>query len=464
MFQRYLKATSVSSLAKIFTAFGALALIWLINDIEGKETFGAIMLAFSLYYVIATAIASTFQSIIIYHTSRDHDKHNDKTAICLTLGAIIGIIAALLLSTIAKHISGAMNQPEALIWFQNMAWLIPTFTLNAILTSHYRAKQHISTMVIFFEIIPMAVRLIILTAILFMNLPTIWIAHAFTLSYALPFIILYIKKPYQPTVNINALSIWDMRYGAQAMLGQLLNKSIRNIVIFVLGFYVTAGAVADFTLAMRLGQFLQMPKLAIAQLQIPRMGQFLKSKDTDNLLNEFNIMRSVSLALTLFGTAAFIIATPIIFTLFDQYQSAFPIFVMLASASIIRAGFGAIGGYMTIAGYSGYSLISNLIALIILIALLLITIPIMGAMGAAISLTFAALLSMTLMAVIMIKKENSNTFSPSSTIAMILSVITLSLYAIFYAPTPLIIGALLTSATIAAIPLIKIIKREQNEA
>jgi O-antigen/teichoic acid export membrane protein len=395
---------------------------------------------------------------MMYHTSRDHDAHDDKIAVCLTLAGIISTLIGWLFFLASSQIADLMNQNLAAPWFRDMAWIIPAFTMNSVLTSWYRAKQNIETMVVFFEIIPMLTRLIGLTVLLLTTFSTGTIAYIFVASYALPFLILYLKKPMQPSVNIKNLELWDITYGAQSMLAQLVNKSIRNIVIFALGFFVTAGAIADFTLAMRLGQFLQMPKLAIAQLQIPRMGQFLKTKDNISLLQEFDIMRNVSLALTLFGTAAFIIASPIIFMMFPDYQNAFPVFMILASASIIRAGFGAIGGYLNIAGYAGYGLITNAATLAILMILLITLIPLLGIMGASIALTIAALLSMLSMAIVIKVKEQANTFKAPSILAMLISVITLALYSLFYAPEYIVALVLIACAFITVIPVFKSMK------
>ena len=388
------------------------------------------MLAYALNYILATALASLLQSILMYYISREPDAYQEKVSACLLHGIGIGIVIALLENLCADALSQTMNKPKTGEWFKILAWIIPAFAANSILTSWYRARQDVPTMVVFFEIYPAALRLLLFTAILAMSLSPICIGYAYIASYAVPFIILFAKKPLPLTLNLSQFSLWDISYGFQSMLAQLVNKSIRNLVIFIVGFFVSAGAVAELTLAMRFGQFLQMPKLALAQLQIPRIGAFLKEKNQDGLLKEFNTMRNISLLATIAGTGALMLIAPLIFYIFPEYEAAYPLLLILAAASIIRAGFGAIGGYLNIAGYAGYGLITNTLTLMFLGISLLYFVPLYAGKGAALSLALAAFFSMAFMAWVIFKKEHVNTFAPIPLILTILSSAALIFYAV----------------------------------
>jgi|GEM_PF-2599884 len=423
----YLKATSASAAAKIFTVLSALVVIFLINDIAGKAGFGLAMLAFALNYIIASAMAALFQSITLYHVSRDPGHHSEKTGLCLTYGIILGFAAAYAEIILAGNIAGAMGKPEAALWFQGMAMMIPAFVANAILCGHERARQNVPRMVLFYEVLPAALKMIGLGALIVTMQPgdvllAGWtesqIGWVYTISYALPFGILFLMNPITPRLKPGLLSLWDLRYGAQSMLSQFANKSLRHVVLLILGFFASASVVADFALAMRFANFLQLPKLAISQLQVPRMGGYLKDKNMAALLHEFDLMRMAALSATILGCAALVLFAPLIFTIFGEYEDAYIIFLLLAVASIIQAGFGTIGNYITIAGYAGTNLAINMATLGVVMAGLYIAVPAFDAMGAGLVVIIGALFSMSLMALAALQKDGLNTVSVPALLVM----------------------------------------------
>ena len=73
--QLYLRSGLFSLGGKLITSFAALGVIWLITRIAGKDIFGEIMIAYAFNFVIAAALAAQFQTIILYHVSRDHEKN-----------------------------------------------------------------------------------------------------------------------------------------------------------------------------------------------------------------------------------------------------------------------------------------------------------------------------------------------------------------------------------------------------
>ncbi|MGH1398678.1 MAG: lipopolysaccharide biosynthesis protein [Alphaproteobacteria bacterium] len=397
----YIKAASVSVLSKFFISFGALAVVWQLNVLAGKDGFGLIMLAFALNYLLAMTAASYFQSLILYHVARDADNAHDNErrlgfyfSWLLVLAPLMSVVELAL----TPHIATAMGKPEAAQWFAAMAWIIPAFACNALLSNFYKAQQKIGDFVVFFEVMPMAIRLIGFMIMIVLGLPADLAAAVFIASYALPFIVLWARRPIMPNLDFSYASAWDFSYGTKTMLAQFANKSINNLVVFILGFFVSAGAIADLSVAVRFSQFLQMPKLALVQLHKPRIGQWFAKGDREALLVEYRGVQVISLAGTLVGCIAFLFLAELALSLFGDYESALPLLFMLAAASVVRAAFGAAGEYIGMAGRANQALGVNILILGSVAGVIVALVPAVGIVGAAAALVIGALIGMVVSA------------------------------------------------------------------
>jgi len=451
VFAQYFKASSISAVAKLFTSFGALLVIWLINHIAGKEVFGLIMLSFALNYILATALAAFFQSPLLYHVSRTPDDHDENTARLshyilglLLLGVLVAFAEVLFAAEIAQH----MQKPELALVFQSMAMMIPCFALNSLISNYYRAQQNIVMLVTYFEILPTAIRIVCFSGLLLfdvnVDLDVVWLGAVFVASYGLPGVAIAIKARVMPKFYARFWDGWDLSYAAKSMVAQLVNKSTRNLVVFILGFFVSAAAIADLSVAIRFGQFLQMPKLAFIQLQKPRIGQWMAKHDMAGLLREYRALQGFSTLATVLGAIVFIFALPFVLPIFGDYESAMPLLYVLAVASVIRSGFGGAGEYIGMAGRAGQGLFVNIVSAVVIAIALFILVPMFGIMGGAYALVLGAFCSMGLMGVLIWRDDRFAVLNMAMVIAMGMGVMGLMVH--IYMPQAVTLSVLLLLA------------------
>ena len=385
VFQRYLHATASSGAAKVFQVFAAIGVVWLLNAILGKEEFGLFMIVFALYYILAEGVANLFQSLILYHEASDDDVHSTPkiAGTCLTYGFILGSLLAFGLYALSAPLAGWMDKPEALLWFQYLGSFIPFQVLMILLGSLYRARQRVPTMIFFQEFLPSFVRFTGLGVMWTLGIDPFHIVSIYILSYLIPFAILYAQAPLMPRFDVRVFTLWDVRYALQSMVSQVVNKSSRNIIIVVLGVVGSAALTAEYTIASRIAQLLNLPKQAIAQLQVPRFRNFLKNKDLHSLKNEYDTARIVMFLATLFGVLGILVLGETLLGAFGDYAIATPILMVLAIGSLIHAAFGIVGGYIIMAGYAGWGLFWNSVSLIVLCIATTLFVPVMGGVGAA---------------------------------------------------------------------------------
>lgn len=410
--QLYLRSGLFSLGGKLVTSFAALGVMWLIIRIAGKDVFGEIMIAYAFNFVIAAAIAAQFQTIILYHVSRDHEKnlHREKLGAALFYALMIGFVFVFAEKAFAAPLAAFMHKETLGPWFSSLAWMVPAYALNSILAAWYRARQDVPTMVMHFEVWPNIFRLVFLCGILLTTNDPAWIATAYAASYALSFFLLYIRDPVPLSASF-LFTRWDMVYSVQMMAGHMMSKSLSNIVVFFLGIFAPAAIVADYTLAMKFAQFLNLPRLITGQVQMPRMGAQIENRQTAAMMAEFEAVRCLTLAGTILGTALFLLLLPYVFAMFGDFSGAYPLFIWLALSAIIFAGFGGAGNYLGIAGHSAAAMLVHAMALATLVAALLALVPLYGGTGAAIATVIGTLGLMIATAFAVLRKGRINTMT-----------------------------------------------------
>ncbi|MCE7886072.1 MAG: hypothetical protein DYH13_01010 [Alphaproteobacteria bacterium PRO2] len=451
--QLYLRSGLFSLGGKFVTSFAALGVIWLITRIAGKDIFGEIMIAYAFNFVIAATLAAQFQTVILYHVSRDHEKnlHRERLGAALFYALMIGFLIVFLEKMFAGQLAVFMHKENLGAWFSSLSWMIPAYALNSILAAWYRARQDVPTMVMHFEVWPNIFRLLFLCIVLLVMKDPAWIATAYAASYALSFFLLYLRDPVPLNANF-LFTKWDMAYSAQMMAGHMMSKSLSNIVIFFLGIFTPAAIVADYTLAMKFAQFLDLPRLIMNQVQMPRMGAQIKNQQTSAMMAEFEAVRSLTLAGTLLGTALFLLLLPYVFALFGDFAGAYSLFIWLALSAIIFAGFGGAGNYLGIAGHSAAAMMVHALALCVLLIALLALVPVYGGTGAAIATVIGTLGLMTATSYAILRKGRLKTITLSAALQIGAASVVIILTAMHVVSAP--VAALMLIA-VAAVGLLE---------
>lgn len=414
--RQYIRSSALSVVSKGVMAISAVFVLYALNRILEKHEFGLFMLALSACLLAAICISGGFRSLIMYYVSREHAK--PVTGISLAWGGSISILFMLLLIILANPIAVFMEKPELEIWLANLAPLIPAYTLNIILTSHYRADKEVITMLVFQEILPAALKMIFLLIIWTAKLPVLWIADGFILCFLLPFIFLYIWKPIRLHFGLKDLNSWDIRYGLNISINQMMSKSISNLMMLLIGYFADSHAVADFAMAMRVSQILLIPKMIFAQLHVPRIGTRLAKDDKNAMMQEYDVIRQAGLLMTLFGCLGIVIAGQFVLSFFGDYKQAFPLLLLLSAASLIRAGFGDAGDFLALTGRSVPILLSNVISLASILICFVIFVPLLGNYGIGMAVFAGALTNMISIAVSLGRHEKVYVLTPLATAIM----------------------------------------------
>lgn len=412
----YLKSGIISGLSKILIAFTAFLVIWVINEIVGKSGYGHFSIVFSLYFIIAMGIGSAFRALMVYHGSREdtHEPGSKSYLIAstlLTAATISGCAIGLTLFLLADFLWPLWGKEDLIFWLQIMAPLIPAQIFNYVLTSWYQAQQKVPTMVLYMETIPALFRLVLLVLAVFL-FSTEWIIGiAFIASYALPALYLFMRSPLSISLDFSLFKKSDFSYGFDSALNQFVNKSAEHITIVLLGTMTSAAVVAEFSLAYRFAQFLMLPKLALGQLLMPRLGQLMHKGDKKQIAAEYDLLRLVTTIAVFCGCIAFCLFGSPVLGLIGPYESAYPVLLLLSAAALLRTVYGDSGSYLPMAGYVRWGLVTNVMGLITLLIMLYILVPFYDNIGAALSIIISIFVAMSVKAYGIYTKDRYNTLN-----------------------------------------------------
>lgn len=363
----YFKAASFSGISKVFAAFMALGVLWLVNAVAGKDGFGLAMLGYAMALILGHSFAAFFSNIMLYHTSRNHESPMISSA--LNWGVWISTALSVGVFFLAGPIAVAMDKPWAASVLQEFAWMIPPFVALSVLCEWCRARQKIITMVTYYEILPVGVRVLLLGGLYLSGYDSLeLIANIYGLSYLLPFLVLAVQSKIRPSWSGEIFSNWNLKYGLHAMAAQFLNRSVLNVMTFVLGFFASAASVAEFALATRLAAFLNLPQLAIEQMLWPRLGAYLAKKQGDDLHDEFTHARRWTFGLCFLCVCGFVVLLPYVLPFFGEYKMAYGLILTLAVGSLFAAALGALDGLLAMDGHVRANMIMNAGGLAVMLA------------------------------------------------------------------------------------------------
>ncbi|MDB2682716.1 oligosaccharide flippase family protein [Alphaproteobacteria bacterium] len=422
LIKHYIGTSSLAALAKIFKVFAALAMVWFVNAMVGKSGFGLYTIAFAYCFVVSSAIAACFQSLILYHVPRLAEGEDSCHLIarsCLWWALLFSVLAVGVTVVISPFIEAAMDKDGLAYWLNLLSVSIPFQVGLMVLTGWYRARHEINVMTLYFDVIPGVLMVGLIALAWLLTEGALWIGVVQVACVALPFVVLFVKRPLWLPTSLFSLSRWDWIYGLKTMGTHIVNQPFRGLDVMLVGAFAGLEATADYALAVRFSQLLMLPKQSLAQPQIPRLAQLFKDNDLPKMVREFHAMRDVAFAGMVVGLICYILFAQPVMMLFGPYENAYFILMLLACSAVIRTGYGEIGGYLLMAGYAGWALLISALSVAVMVTSMSVLIPEYGSYGSAYAVIVTAFASMSLMAIVILRKDGWSILTPASGLFLI---------------------------------------------
>lgn len=184
----------------------------------------------------------------------------------------------------------------------------------------------------------------------------------------------------------------DWAYALKLLLTRTAHEALLRCDIIMLGILSTSATVGEYAVAKRLAELAQMGNQLTGPVFAPRMRYALAAGDVSGLNYEYQQNRFISALAAFCLLILYYLLGQQLLMLFGDYVSAWPVLLMLVCGFLVSSLFGATGRYLNMAGYAGLTLLTTTAMLMINILLNVVLIPMLGAIGAALS-TVIALLS-----------------------------------------------------------------------
>lgn len=388
--------------AKAITILANIAILWLAAAILPQAEFGMFMLALTIITTFGLLAASPFFSIVVYKVALlgigfDSVAARRIGGQVFWCSVVAGGLMSLTLWTLAEPVSMIFRQPTLEPWIKFLSPLVFTEVSRMSLTQWYRARQRVSTMTLYQEIIPTVLRVLALGLIWRLGGTHADIALGYFLASFTPLVLLYFKEPLGLYWGQRVFTRADLIYAFENMGARIATEPARSFDIMLIGLVAGPAVVAHYALASRLARVLLIPFQALGQLAMPRLGSLLGQEKHQQAQEEYHALRLICYGLAIAGCAAAIALGPVILPLFGDYGAAYPILVLLCLAHTAATAFGFSSYYLSVSGHARVAMHAGLFSSLTLFALFYPLTSAFGAEGMAIAMLLMFLIMNGLM-------------------------------------------------------------------
>src|SRR5262249_31536263 len=149
-------------------------------------------------------------------------------------------------------IAGALDKPGLAIWFRELAPLAIFNTLLVISTGALEGRSRISESILLGEVVPNAVRIVLLPLIAWLHLPEGYVAHALTISVLVPWLLASYRLWDRSVRGVRIWTAWDYSYCGKFVAATLFANQLGAVDILVASILFSSDVVADYAVAARI--------------------------------------------------------------------------------------------------------------------------------------------------------------------------------------------------------------------
>jgi O-antigen/teichoic acid export membrane protein len=394
-FRAYLDILVLGSSARVFGLASQIVVLLILSRILSKGSFGDLMTVFGFYRLAAMALGTAGSLVLLYHVSR----HPDDKAAEIKLhrySAVLGALAAAAVAgagfLAAEPIANVLDKPGLAIWFQQLAPFAIFSTLLILSNGALEGRSRISQSILLGEVVPNAVRIVLLPAIAWLSLPEAYIAHALTISVLVPWL-LSAKRLWDRSVGgFRAWTAWDYNYCGKFLAATLFANQLGAIDILVAGVLFSSEVVADYAVAARIAALFGFFQLAMLKRFAPRAGRLIETGDLGALRHEVELCRRLLIGCGAFTISGLLLCAPFLLPLFGNYGSARTFLIWLAIPTFVQSFYDTSDRLLTMAGQANITLVLTASSFFILTVTPFVTAPWIGPAAIPAAMILSALL------------------------------------------------------------------------
>jgi O-antigen/teichoic acid export membrane protein len=428
----YLTVLAVGSGARVFGLASQFVVLIMLSRILSKDSFGDLMTAFGFYRIGAAALGVGASLVLLYHVSRRPDDRAAEIRLhrySAVLGAAVAAVIALAGFMLAGPVAHALAKPGLAAWFRELAPFAIFSTLLTTSTGALEGRSRISESIALADVVPNAVRIVLLPAVAWFALPDAYVAHALTLSVLVPWLWSGRRLWDRSVRGWRPWTRWDVSYCGKFVAATLFANQLGAVDILVAGVLFPSGIVADYALAARIAALYSFFQLALLKRFAPRAARMIETKDWAALRQEVAFCRKLLVGCGALTIAGILCVAPFLLPLFGNYAGAWAFLVWLAIPTFIQSFYEAADRLLIIAGQANVPLAITASSFCVLVVTPFLTAPLLGPTAIAAAMAVASFLFYPVAAVRVRRMFGLTTIHPLDMLMMVAGIAALAAYA-----------------------------------
>ncbi|MEA2905935.1 MAG: hypothetical protein QOI12_3322 [Alphaproteobacteria bacterium] len=394
-FGAYLAILAVGSGARLFGLASQFVVLIILGRILSKDGFGDLMTAFGFYRLAATALGVGGSLVLLFHVSRRPDDRDAEIRLhrySAVLGAALSTMVALAGFFFAGAIADALGKPGLTVWFEHLAPFAIFSTLLVISTGALEGRSRISESITLGEVVPNAVRIVLLPAVVWLNLPETCLAHALTLSVLIPWL-WSARRLWDTSVGgLRPWTTWDYSYCGKFVTATLFANQLGAVDILVAGVLFSSEVVADYALAARIAALYGFFQFVMLKRFAPRAARLIETGDLGALRHEVELCQRLMIGCGALTIGGILCVAPFLLPLFGNYASAQTFLIWLAIPTFVQSFYETSDRLLIIAGQANVALLLTASSFFVLTTTPFITAPWLGLASIPAAMILSALL------------------------------------------------------------------------
>ena len=355
----YLQVLAVVSGARLFGLASQFVVLVLLSRIMPKDSFGDLMTAFGFYRLAGIALGVGPSLLLLFHISRrphDQDAEVKLHRYSAILGAVVSGVIALIGYLAAGPIANVLDKPGLAVWFELLAPFAIFSTLLIVATGALEGRSRISESIVLNEVVPNAVRIVLLPMVALAGISDSAIAHVLTLSVLLPWLWAARRMWNRSIAGTTPWTRWDYTYSGKFVVATLFANQLGAVDILVAGALFSSEAVADYAVASRIAALYAFFQIALLKRFAPRAGHLQQLGDLTGLRYEVDLCRRLTIGCTVFTICGIFLLAPYLLPVFGNYRGAETLLIWLAIPTFVQSFYATSDRLLITAGQANVAL------------------------------------------------------------------------------------------------------------
>jgi O-antigen/teichoic acid export membrane protein len=451
-FRTYFDILVVGSGARMFGLASQFVVLLILSRILAKDTFGDLMTAFGFYRLAAAALGVGGSLVLLFHISRRPDDKELEVRLhrySALLGAAASSVVAIAGFVAAAPIASALDKPGLAVWFRELAPFAVFNTLLIIATGALEGRSRISESILLGEVAPSAVRIVLLPAVAWLQLPDAYVAHALSVSVLLPWLLASYRLWDRSVKGMRAWTAWDFSYCGKFVMATLFANQLGAVDILVASVLFPSNIVADYAVAARIAALFSFFQLVMLKRFAPRAGRLIETRDLVALQHEAELCRRLLIGCGSLTIGALLLLSPFLLPLFGNYGSAQTFLIWLAIPTFVWSFYETSDRLLMMAGQANIPLALTGTSFVVLTTMPFLTAALLGPAAIPVAMIVSTILLNPVVAVRVQAMFAIRTVHLADVVFMVAGIAGLAGYALFQSP----LVAIATCGGLAAIGL-----------